>query len=236
MSNAYDLIEALQLLKNDEKALFLKRFFKTGVGEYAEGDIFWGIVMPELRRVANSFENLSLEEIPLLMNNEVHEVRMTASLILTFKMKKAKSEVDKRLIFDTYVQQVDGINNWDLVDVTAPHVIGVHLLNKDHDLLFHFAKSENLWKQRIAVVSTLHFIKNKKFETTLTLSALLMNHKHDLMHKAIGWMLREIGKKDKPTLESFLKVHYSKMPRTMLRYSIERFDEERRQAYLKGLV
>lgn len=233
---ADDLKDALILLKNDEKAVVLQRFFKTGKGQYAEGDIFWGVSMPELRVVSKSFETLPKSEISKLVHDPVHELRMCGLLILTFQMKKAKTEQEKVDVFNTYVQNIDGVNNWDLVDVTAPGVIGAFLMDRDKSLLYEFARSQQLWKQRVSIISTLHFIKKKHFSDTLSLAEMMLDHKHDLMHKAIGWMLREIGKIDQKTEEDFLMKHCKTMPRTMLRYAIERFDEDKRQAYLKGLV
>jgi len=232
---ANDLIDALSFLRNDEKGSFFQRFFKTGKGEYAEGDIFWGISVPEQREVAKHFKSISLEELSSVLKSEVHEHRLTASIILVNQFRKGNAE-KKEEIFKFYIQHIEHINNWDLVDGTAPTIVGEYLFQKNRELLFQLASDSNLWKQRIAVLATMYFIKKNDFEITFELSKLLLNHPHDLMHKAIGWMLREIGKKNYEVEFEFLAQHYKNMPRTMLRYAIEKFDEPIRQQFLKGTV
>ena len=220
--------------KDPEKALHLSRFFKTGKGEYGEGDIFWGIKVPVQRSAARKFINIEIESLFDLIKDPVHECRLTALIILTLKYQK--KEYDKKQIVDFYLDNVEYINNWDLVDLSAPKILGPWFFERDRSLLYNFAKSGDLWKQRISVLTTHYFIKNNDFAETFSISELLLQHEHDLIHKAVGWMLREIGKINLEQEEKFLKKHYSQMPRTMLRYSIERFEEEKRQKYLKGLV
>jgi len=227
------LKEDLLKLGNSEKAKILSRFFKTGKGEYGDGDVFLGIKVPEQRKVAKKYLNLSLEDIQKLLSSEVHEHRLTSLFILIDKYKKSD---DKKEIFDFYLKNTKKINNWDLVDLSAGNVLGNYLLEKDKSILYELAKSDNLWEKRIAIISTFAFIRDNKFEDTLKISELLLNDKHDLIHKAVGWMLREIGKRDQEVEEGFLKKYYKKMPRTMLRYSIEKFDEDKRKGYLNGEI
>ena len=218
----------LQKLKDPEKAEILSRFFKTGKGEYGEGDIFLGIKVPEQRKIAKNY-NLSLKEIQELLSSNIHEYRLTALFILISKYKKS----DKKQIVNFYLKNTKNINNWDLVDISAPKILGDYLLDKDKSVLYNLAKSNNLWERRIAILSTFTFIRNNQFEDTLNISEILLNDKHDLIHKAVGWMLREIGKKDQEIEENFLDKHYKNMPRTMLRYAIEKFEENKRKFYFK---
>ena len=219
----------LEKLTNKEKAEIFQRFFKTKKGEYGEGDIFLGISVSEQRNVANKYLNLSLSELQELLNSKIHEHRLTALLILIQK------ENNKDLI-NFYLKNTKNINNWDLVDCSAHKVLGEYLIDKDKSILYKLAKSNNLWEKRIAIISTFYFIKNNQFEDTLKISEILLQDKHDLIHKAVGWMLREIGKRDLEKEENFLKKYYKEMPRTMLRYAIERFEEIKRQDYLKNKV
>jgi len=214
-----------------KKARLLSRFFKTGKGEYGEGDIFLGLVVPIQRKIANQFKNLSITNIQKLLNSKIHEYRLIALIILTIQYKKF-DESKKRIIYELYLKNTVNINNWDLVDLTAPHIVGGYLLNKDQSILFDLAKSKNLWERRIAILSTFTFIRNNKFKEALKISKILIKDKHDLIHKAVGWMLREIGKRDLQTEELFLKKYYKIMPRTMLRYAIEKFPETKRRYYL----
>ena len=229
------LKKELQELADKKQAEILQRFFKTGKGEYGEGDIFLGIKVPVQRNVAKKYSGLSLPKIQELLKSNIHEHRLTSLIILSNKYKEAKEE-DKANIFNFYLKNTKNINNWDLVDVTAPNIVGHFLFDKKKNILYDLASSENLWEKRIAIVSTLNFIRQQEFQETLALSEILLNDKHDLIHKAVGWMLREVGKKDEAVLEEFLKQHYKDMPRTMLRYSIERFEEEKRKAYLLGEI
>ena len=227
------LKKELQELADEKQAEILQRFFKTGKGEYGEGDIFLGIKVPVQRDVAKKYFGLSLPKIQELLKSNIHEHRLIGLIILSNKYKESKEE-DQANIFNFYLKNTKNINNWDLVDVTAPNIVGHFLSDKKKNILYNLARSNNLWERRIAIVSTFNFIRKQEFEDTLALSEILLDDKHDLMHKAVGWMLREVGKKDEVVLEAFLKQHYKVMPRTMLRYSIERFDEDKRKKYLLG--
>jgi len=223
-----ELKRELSNLANPEQAKILQRFFKTGKGEYAEGDIFLGVMVPEIRAIAKKYLNLDVKDIKDLLNSNIHEHRLAGLLILVGKYEKG----DKEKIFNFYLDNSSRINNWDLVDITAPRIVGNFLLDKPRDILHSLAESDNLWERRISMVSTFSFIKENDFKDALKIAEKLIQDRHDLIHKAVGWMLREIGKKDIKELEKFLKKHYKNMPRTMLRYAIERFDEEKRKKYL----
>ena len=225
----------LKKLSSKEKAKTLQRFFKTSPGEYGEGDIFLGVKVPELRQVAKEYIDISLKECGRLLSSKIHEERMLALLILIQKFIRG-DETAKTKIYQFYMFNIKYINNWDLVDLSAPHIAGSYLINRSKKDLHALAKSKNLWKRRIAIISTFHFIKSKQFSETIKISKTLLADKEDLMHKAVGWMLREVGKRDMKTEEAFLKTHYKKMPRTMLRYAIEKFPEVKRQKYLKGKI
>ncbi len=218
---------------NPEKALVLQRFFKTSPGQYGEGDIFLGIAVPQLRQIAKKHPHLNAKEIKELLSSKLHEERLTALLIL---VNNYQAKNNKKEIVEFYLSNTKHINNWDLVDLSADKILGNYLINKDKSQLYQLAKSENIWERRIAIISTFHFIKNNQFQDTLKLAEILLQDKHDLIQKAVGWMLREVGKKDIQTLEDFLKENYKNMPRTMLRYAIEKFPEKKRQAYLKGEI
>ncbi len=220
-------------LKNPERAEISSRFFKTGKGQYGEGDVFLGITVPELRKIARQYPELPLRDLQKLLSTKIHEHRLISLFILIQKYKKADTS-GKREIFHFYLKNIKYINNWDLVDASAEHIVGNHLLGKDKSILDELARSENLWERRIAIMSTFAFIKNNQFDDTLKISEVLINDRHDLIHKAVGWMLREIGKRHLPAEEIFLKIQYKRMPRTMLRYAIERFPQPKRQSYLKG--
>ena len=225
------LKQDLNKLEHKEKAKILQRFFKTNKGEYGEGDIFLGIKVPEQRKIANKYD-LNLKQIQELLSSKIHEYRLTALFTLIQKYKKA-NQTEKQEIFNFYLKNTNNINNWDLVDLSAPKILGDYLLNKERTTLYQLAKSNNLWENRISILSTYQFIKNNQFEDTLNISKILLTNKHDLIHKAVGWMLREIGKKDLQILERFLKQHHKQMPRTMLRYTIERFSKAKRKVYLR---
>jgi 3-methyladenine DNA glycosylase AlkD len=220
---------------NHEQAKVYLRFFKTGKGEYGEGDEFLGIKVPESRKIAQEFKDLALSEIQELLNSKVHEERLIALFILTEQYRKGDEE-NKNAIYNFYLKSTKKVNNWDLVDLSAEKIIGAYLMDKDKKVLFKLARSKNLWERRIVIMSTFHFIKNGLFEITLEIADILLKDKHDLIHKAVGWMLREIGNRDLTVEESYLKKHYKYMPRTMLRYAIEKFPEQKRQAYLKGKI
>ena len=224
------LKQDLNKLEHKEKTKILQRFFKTNKGEYGEGDIFLGIKVPEQRKIANKYD-LNLKQIQELLSSKIHEYRLTALFTLIQKYKKA-NQTEKQEIFNFYLKNTNNINNWDLVDLSAPKILGDYLLNKERTTLYQLAKSNNLWENRISILSTYQFIKNNQFEDTLNISKILLTNKHDLIHKAVGWMLREIGKKDLQILERFLKQHHKQMPRTMLRYSIEKFSKAKRKVYL----
>lgn len=218
---------------NLEKSKLLQRFFKTGKGEYGEGDIFLGISVPEQRKIAKEFKEILVESVQELLNSKIHERRLIALLILIEKFKKASMEIKKN-IFYFYLKNTKNINNWDLVDLSAPRIVGNYLLDKNREILYKLANSENLWEKRIAIISTAAFIRQGEFKDTLKISEILISDSHDLIHKAVGWMLREIGKKNKRVLEEFLKKHCKNMPRTMLRYAIEKFPENERKKWLSG--
>ncbi len=237
------LKQELLLLKNPAKAKLLQGFFKTGKGEYAEGDVFYGIQVPDTRIVAKKYLDLSEEELSELINSKIHEERLCALVILVQKTKSKKTTLSKReKMFEFYLKNTKHINNWDLVDLSAPRVMGEYLYlarkeGKDETkILYTLAKSSNLWEKRISILSTAYFISKKEYQHTIKISEILLNDTHDLMHKAVGWMLREIGKRNLEVEEEFLKKHYKKMPRTMLRYAIEKFPEQKRQSYLKGTI
>jgi 3-methyladenine DNA glycosylase AlkD len=213
----------------------LARFYKTGSGEYAEGDLFLGGTVPQTRSVANSYKNLELVEVQKLFNSPFHEARLCAAIILNLQFKAAKSSQERKRIFDFYLKQVraERINNWDIVDVSAPWM-GVYLLEIDDPmpLLIKFSKSKSLWQRRVSIILTFALIRAGDLEPTLIISEALLKDKEDLIHKAVGWMLREMGKKDVMLLRGFLKQHSHEMPRTMLRYAIERIPEKERKKWL----
>lgn len=217
-------------LANSGKAKVYQRFFKTGRGEYGEGDVFIGLTVPQQRELAKKYVDLNFEDIKKLLSNKIHEYRLTGYLILVYKYEKVETKKD---VVDFYLNNVRHANNWDLIDCVADKILGSYLIDKDKKVLYEFAKSEDLWKKRISIISTFTFIKNNQFDDTLKIAEILLNDKHDLIHKAVGWMLREVGKRDLVVEERFLKKHYKNMPRTMLRYAIERFDSNKREFYLK---
>jgi 3-methyladenine DNA glycosylase AlkD len=225
----------LPQLSDPERAKNLSWFFKTGKGQYGEGDIFLGIPVPEQRKVAKRYIGLPLNDLEKLLCSNIHEHRLTALLILVTKYEKADN-LGKDEIFSFYIRNTENINNWDLVDLSAPRIIGDYLHNKDRSILSKLARSNNLWERRIAVLSTFNFIRNNDFEDSLTIAKLLLHDEHDLIHKAVGWMLREIGKKDQEIEERFLSKYCSEMPRTMLRYAIEKFEEKKRKFYLTQVI
>ena len=234
MVTLQSLKEELKTLENKEKAKIFQRFFKTGKGQYGEGDIFLGITVPESRALAKKYSNFALEEIKILLESRIHEKRLIALLILVNNYQKNKEKQEE--IYNFYLSNTKRINSWDLVDLTADKIIGNYLFDKPKDILFELAKSNNLWERRISIISTFNFIKNNQFQETLKISHILLNDKHDLIHKAVGWMLREIGKRNQSIEEEFLKNNYKSMPRTMLRYAIEKFPEDKRLVYLKGNI
>ena len=226
---AEELKKKLYLKRNKNKARILQKFFKTGKGEYGEGDIFLGITVPEQRKTVKEFYSMDLKEIKKLLESDIHEERFSALIIL--REKYCKND-NKKEIFNFYLKNLKRINNWDLVDVSASYIMGNYLLNRDKDILFRLARSKNLWMRRAAIVATFWFIRNNRLEETLAITEILLKDKEDLIHKATGWMLRETGKKSPRKLKIFLKKHKDKMPRTMIRYAIEKFPEKERKKYL----
>ena len=235
--NTYkNLIESLNNLQNPEKAKQLSRFFKTGKGEYGEGDMFYGITVPLIRtNVRKYFKSLSLNQVKLLLKDKVHEIRLCGGLVLVSKYKTAKTQEEKAEIFNFYCDNIRAINNWDLVDLTCVHIIGNYLLkyqNSDISLLRKLSISDNLWERRISVLSTFEFIRNQRLDLSLEMCERLLFDKHDIIHKAVGWMLREIGKRDFEYELEFINKHNLQIPRTTLRYAIEKFPENLRQDIL----
>jgi 3-methyladenine DNA glycosylase AlkD len=222
----------LKKLANPKKADLLQRFFKTGKGEYGEGDVFLGIKVPIQRKLANKYKTLPVADLQILLNSKIHEQRLVALFILMHQYKKADA-VGRQEIVNFYLNNTKNINNWDLIDLSAPRLLGDYLLDKPRKLLYTLSRSNSIWEKRIAVLSTFAFIKNAQFDDSLKIGETLLQDHHDLIHKGVGWMLREIGKKDQAIEEAFLKKHYKKMPRTMLRYAIEKFDEQKRKFYMK---
>lgn len=227
----------LQVKKKSDKkrSLLSQRFFKTGKGEYGEGDKFLGLKVGECREIARKFIDMSIDNIQKLLDSPIHEVRLIALLILVERYKKADQK-GKRGLASFYLKNSKKVNNWDLVDLSAHKILGDYFINKDKKVLYKLAKSKNIWERRISIISTAWFIKASKFSDTLKISDILINDKEDLIHKAVGWMLREVGKKDMGLLQKYLKTRYKKMPRTMLRYAIEKFPKNLYKKYLEGKV
>ena len=222
----------LQALSDAEKREIFPKFFKAGKGEYGEGDRFLGVTVPNIRAIAKLHKDISIEEIRELLQSEWHEVRICALIIMVEKSKK-KDEALRKELFNLYLSQTKRINNWDLVDLSCRFIIGEYLLDKSRDILYQLAQSSLLWDNRIAIVSTYAFIRKGQLEDTYALSDLMMQHPHDLMHKAIGWMLREAGKRDSERLYDYVMSHRADMPRTMLRYAIEKFSPKERAILMK---
>lgn len=234
-----DVKKALSDFAQPERAKNNEWFFKAGKGEYGAGDQFIGVSVPNQRRVAKRFKDLPLSELEKLFQSPVHEHRLTACLLSVYKYQTAKKTGgDTRVIFLAFLQQLrkGRINNWDMVDTSVPQIIGDYLLHRQRDILDELAQGGKLWEQRAAIMATQAFIKNDDFADTLRLAEELLLHQHDLIHKAVGWMLREVGNKDRAVEEEFLARHYKKMPRTMLRYAIEKFPDGRRRMFLTGRV
>jgi len=230
-----NITKKLKEIGNEEKAKKHQRFFKTGPGEYGEGDVFIGVTVPELRRLSKEYKTIGRNEIKPLLQSPIHEERLLSLFMLIHRYSK-KDEPEKERIYELYLKNAKFINNWDLVDSSAGHIVGAFLFDKSKNPLYDLAKSENLWERRISIISTFYFIKHKQFTDTLKIAKILLTDKEDLIQKAVGWMLREIGKRDMSVEENFLKNHYKNMPRTMLRYAIEKFPESKRQRYLKGKI
>lgn len=231
------IVEKLRELGRPNQVAQAQKFFKTGKGEYAEGDRFWAVKVPDQRKIVQVFyKDCAEEDIIQLLNQPYHEARLTGVLILVKKFEKAKKDTERKLWVNLYLSNLHGINNWDLVDSSAYKILGRWLKDKDRSILYQLAESNNLWHKRISMIATMYFIKNNEFEETLALATYHLHHSHDLMQKAVGWMLREIGQRHMATEEAFLQKHYQTMPRTSLRYAIEKFPEEKRKAYLRGYI
>lgn len=226
------LEKELTRVANPAKVKILCRFFKTGPGEYGEGDSFLGITVPESRRIARKFSALALPAIEQLLYSKAHEARLIALLILVEQFNKGTPR-EQKTIYNFYLRNAKQVNNWDLVDLTAHKIVGAYLFNKEKKVLEQLACSQNLWKRRIAIISTFFDIQQGKFEATMEIAKLLIDDERDLIHKAVGWMLREVGKRSIKDEENFLCRYYQKMPRTMLRYAIEHFPETKRHRYLR---
>lgn len=223
---------SLKKLGSPAKAKISARFFKTGDGQYGAGDVFLGLTVPEQRTIAGKYTDLKYQDLQALFQSAIHEERLVALLILVDRFKKTdgkgRSEVVK-----FYLKNTRRVNNWDLVDLSADKILGEYLVDKDRKILYKLAKSDNLWERRIAIISTYAFIRKGDFEDTLKIVEILLNDRHDLIQKAVGWMLREVGKRDVNILFSFLDKHYKEMSRTTLRYAIERFAPDKKSFYMK---
>ncbi len=233
MSDLQQLEQELRDYTNIKKAKVLQKFFQTGEGEYGQGDKFLGIQVPEQREIVKKYYNLSLDDLQILLDSKVHEKRLIALLILMHKYKKSR-ENQRYEILDFYLKNTKNINNWDLVDLSCGEIVGNFLLDKNRDILYKLANSNLLWDRRIAIISTFSFIKENQFQDTLKISEILINDEQDLIQKAVGWMLREVGKRNQAVLEKFLQKHCKVMPRTMLRSAIEKFSEPTRDKYMVG--
>src|SRR4029450_7207825 len=230
---AGEIKQRLTGLANSHSAAFLQSFFKTGPGEYGEGDRFRGIRVPVIRKLAKEYQGLTLAESQKLICSSYHEDRLLALLILVRTYERGDNAV-KRKVYNLYLKNARFINNWDLVDVSAPQIVGGFLWDKDRDALCGLAQSSNLWQRRVAIMATFHFIRRGDFTDTLKMAVMLLPDREDLIHKAVGWMLREVGKRDRQAEERFLNEHCGRMPRVMLRYAIEKFPEAKRRQYLRG--
>jgi 3-methyladenine DNA glycosylase AlkD len=231
MSDQEQVKADLEILSDPEHAMKLQGFFKTGKGQYGEGDIFIGVRVPDQRRTAKKFRNIALTDVLELLRSKIHEHRLTALIILTEKFNKGDDETRQQIV-DLYLCNTAYVNNWDLVDSSAHKILGVWLVDKPKGVLYDLARSESLWERRISIISTFAFIHRGELGDSIALVGVLVDDDHDLIHKASGWVLREVGKKDQSVLEEFLLEHFETMPRTMLRYAIERLPEERRRFYM----
>lgn len=236
MMTAQQIKQEFLLQADPQKALGMQRFFKTGKGEYGEGDLFIGLTSQQIRDLVKKHKTLEISEIEKLLNDEYHECRSVALAFLVNMFQKTKSETERKMMYQFYMSQTDRINNWDLVDISCAEIVGRYLFDKPKDDLYVFAKSGHLWRERIAIISTMYFIRNQQFDDTLAIAEILLHHPHDLIHKAVGWMLREVGKRNLQVERNFLLKHYKTMPRTMLRYAIEKFEESDRRGFLKGEI
>ncbi|MDP7583139.1 MAG: DNA alkylation repair protein [SAR324 cluster bacterium] len=222
-------------LANEQIAEHSQRFFKTGKGEYGEGDIFLGIRVPVLRKLVKKYRGISIAEVRRLLHSKFHEERLLAVLMLV-QLFKSGDESEQKLIYDLYLENTGFINNWDIVDISASNIVGAHLYEKDKAPLYDLVQSKTMWERRISIIATFYLIRQNEFDDTLKIAEILLNDEEDLIQKAVGWMLREVGKREIESEEEFLQEHYKKMPRTMLRYAIEKFPETSRKMYLRGEV
>jgi len=228
------IMDRLRELGDTDIAAHSQRFFKTGKGKYGEGDRFLGIRVPTLRKCVREYRVISLGDTLELLKSPFHEARLLALFILAAKYSSARLVAEQKAIYQSYLNHTEFINNWDLVDCSAEHIVGAYLFSRDRKPIYQLAGSRSLWDRRIAVMSIFHFIKRDDFSDILAMAELLLDDHEDLIHKAVGWMLREVGKRDRNTEEEFLIKHYKEMPRTMLRYAIEKLPETERLAYLHG--
>lgn len=232
-----EIKDELAELADEERARTSIRYFQAFPGGYGEGDQFIGVRVPDQRKVARKYyREMPLAAVRQLLKDPIHEHRLTALIILTHKFEKAKTSQERQEIVDLYLRNISYVNNWDLVDTSADKILGAYLFHGDRSLLYELAESGDLWSQRIAMIATFYFIKQNDFNDALEIAALLLEHDHDLIHKAVGWMLREIGERDYGVEYAFLEKHYKDMPRTMLRYAIEKFDPEVRSKFLQGAI
>jgi 3-methyladenine DNA glycosylase AlkD len=232
-TTAREIYSRLERLADKRTAKFLQQFFKTETGQYGEGDIFLGIRVPVVRKLANEYKALSTRETLSLLRSPIHEARLFSLIVFVRSFAKA-DEGEKKQIYDLYLDNTKYINNWDLVDISAPPIVGAFLMAKSKTPLYMLAKSARLWEQRISIMATTYFVRHGQFSETLKIAKLLLPDEQDLIHKAVGWMLREVGKRDVESEEKFLRIHYKRMPRTMLRYAIEKFPKTKRRKYLEG--
>jgi len=230
------IIDELKALGNSEIAEHSQRFFKTGAGEYGEGDIFLGIRVPIIRKCVKEYRDISLEETLELLKNTFHEVRLLAVLVLVYKYSSSKTSTEQKVIYQAYLKHSEFINNWDLVDSSAGQIVGAYLFSKNRKTLYLLVRSKSLWERRIGVIATFYFIKRDDFSDAISIAELLLKDEEDLIYKAVGWMLREVGNRNLKKEESFLNKHYKDMPRTMLRYAIEKLPEKKRLDYLYGRI
>lgn len=236
MSKLHELIKRVKKLYRPDRAEHSQHFFKTGAGQYGEGDIFWGLSVPEMRLIAKEYRDLELEDLSVLISEKIHELRLIALTILVDKYQKSKNDKERRAIYKFYLNNRQGINNWDLVDLSVYKIMGDYLVRfpEERQILYKFIKSRNIWERRLAMVSAMAYIRNGESQIVVDLASNLIGDKHDLIHKAAGWMLRELGKRKEKELIAFLDRYGCEMPRTMLRYAIERLDEKTRKYYLES--
>jgi 3-methyladenine DNA glycosylase AlkD len=236
LTKAEDVSRLLKKQIDPEKAAVYPRFFKTGPGEYGEGDRFYGVTVPKCRKIAKAAREMKWVELAKLLKSPMHEEREVALFIMVDTFQRARGEEERATIYQRYVRHRKHVNNWDLVDSSAPTIVGGYLEDKDRSQIYDWARTGNLWERRIAMLATFRYIKSEDYKDAIAIARILRDDDEDLIHKAVGWMLREIGNRDRAEEERFLKAYYKKMPRTMLRYAIEKFPEKKRKAYLHGKI